>query len=246
MLNRRNFLGSLGIGALAVVPMVTLDLEATAAVALEGEPGPNTPSGGAVPVVQDTAGYSVPRLNDLDQVAQHVMTRLSALLPYRTALAEQPLERRIVGSFGAGKAIGMTVSSFPPGPESWRPIRPVLLTHQVSVMFKVPSHRTGERMPVYQLMSDTLMNAPEVVADQIVLRHLEPAIEALRDQILEQQLDVFTADLNVPHMGSSCEGAVGLVSRDLGMAIRVVRALVKDDLMMRLDLMGGQYPKDQS
>lgn len=239
-MNRRSFLGLTG-AAFGAVPLLSLDLKAAVMPALGV-------SNETTVVAANDAHPTRDVHTDLERIAQHVIMRLAAVMPYPVVLAEQQFIPGV--PFLTGKRIGETITSFAPGPEDWKPVAPVVVTDQIGICFKAPSHRTADRLEVYDLSLDRMFNVPEIVADPIELAKLEPAIEAMRDRIVHRGLNVFTAELPQPRLGAphgpAAEGCATMVSRTHGMAVRVIRAIQVDDLMIRFDLLGGRYPESQT
>lgn len=237
-MNRRSFFARTGMSAFGAAALLSLDLEAAAV--------PATGVFNDLVVVPPNDPHPTRDGHfDLERIAQHVIMRLAVLMPYPVVLAEKHV---IPGEpIVTGRRIGETITSFPPGPEVWRPVAHVVVTDQIGICFKAPSHRTENRLDVYDVSVDRMSNVPEIVADPIELAKLEPAIEAMRDRIVHRGLNVFTAELPQPRLGAphgpAAEGCATMVSRTHGMAVRVIRAIQVDDLIIRFDLLGGRYPE---
>ncbi len=185
----------------------------------------------------------------LDVIAQHLLRRLSQRLKadgHATTLAEHdvthPAGERRWGHDGC--KLGQVISAYRPGPETFEGPQLVTLSDQVSAVWVVPSHRTGARAEHYSVVEDALHNIPEVDPDPVDLARLEPIVDHLYAQIMRRGLNVFSDGLYMPQFGSgpACEGSVGFASRDYGLAMRVVRCLGPEELLMRADLIGGIFP----
>lgn len=181
-------------------------------------------------------------------IAQWVIERLAATLPYPCVLADF-LPEAIGGDNSwtmRGLRVGNTVPSEAPGREDWHPKQLVVLRHQVGVVLVAPSHVSEDRRETYDLLSDTRREVPVMVAEPVELAKLEVVVTNLRQQILDMHLDVFSAQMILPRVGGDvgpdCEAAETVVSRKLGLAVRVVRQCGREQLLMRFDLLGGEFP----
>lgn len=236
-MNRRNFFERMIAGTAGVGIMAGLEIPAMGFVG-EGQ--------SAIVDVDMQVRREPASASDvaLSKIAQHLLTRLHALVPYPCILHEsQPSGRD-------GLRIGHTVTSYQPGPESFNPPTIVTISHQVGEIIVVPSHRTEGRRTAYDFSSDRLYDVPDVVADPVEFAKLEPLAKRLSARIVAANINVFSPEMLLPRLGGmssiggpDCEGVAGIASRNYGLALRVVRQLCKDDLLMRVDLIGGRYPE---
>lgn len=224
------FAGSAATVALGVIPVLPRSYR--------DAPVPPHPQGVAQ-MYERTMPYGT---TDLGETAQYVMKRLADRLDlegHATTLAESGHVDR------DGQKIGMTVMAYGPGVEDFNGPRRVVLSDQIHALFLVPSFPTGKRVELYSCFKDSLTNVPERMPEAIVLEQLHPVVDHLVEQIRTAGVNVFSPVLYMPEMAIvPVEGAVGYASRTYGLALRVVRCIAGNDLVMRIDLLAGKFPVD--
>lgn len=237
-MNRRTFLQSIGAGA--AVASVPLSLEAEA-------PLPQMVAQQRERLAME-AERAVVTTTDLTMIAAYVIEKLAGELEgigHRSGLITEVHNRQ--PGMHNGIKIGETRYSYPPGRAGVA--SPVTVSHQHHVLMLAPSERTGKRQEAYSIMEDRLFDVPEVVALPVELQKLTPVIISLRNQILAAGTNLFSTELCMPRMGSPegphCEDIVGLASATTGMSLRVMRQLVRNEIVMRFDMMGGRYDTER-
>lgn len=251
-MERRNFMKASGMAAAVGAMFETLSPVLRAASPDGSLPNPTRVPGvewTAEPKPDDVTSIQYPAMTkSVALVAQWIIEQLAARLPYPCVVADtMPLVEGQHGQWaGSGLRIGNSVMSDPPGAEEWQPKQTVVLCDQVGVVVIVPSHLSRERRESYDILSDAVREVPVMVADPLDVTKLAPVVAQLQDQIVEKRLNVFTGQILLPNVGGEvgpdCEAAATVVSRKLGLAVRVVRMCGREQLLLRVDLLGGVFP----
>jgi hypothetical protein len=165
-------------------------------------------------------------VTELDAIAQHLIRRIAERLhaaDWPTALAERESANSV-----DGHRLGYIVMAYHPALEGFDGPQPVTMAHQVSALWETPRRMTGGRREFYNVVDDRLKNGPEIEVTPVALDRLDPIVDALTQQILRNEVNVFSPGLYMPRMSGSCEGAVGYASRTYGLALRLVRCCGPD------------------